>query len=481
MIDYHSLRDFIAAAERLGETRTLHGASWDLELACINQITAEQRGPLLVFDDIPGHARGFRVATNVMTSLARTRLALGLDQSLGPVQVLDQWRKMLRRIEPVAPMEVPDAPIRQNVLTGDAVDLTRFPLPRWHPADGGRYVNTGGLIITRDPDEGWINCAINRGMLVGPNEVGLQIGAAGQNSTIVLKYRSRRQPCPVAIALSPDPILMIAGGFKVPWGQSEYEFAGGLRKHPVPVTKGVATGLPVPAAAEIVLEGEIEPGASCDEGPFGEWTGYITGSYKKEGGFPHLLRVKSVMFMDDPILLGVRPLKPPAPWYAVVPITQAAGIWNQLEAGGHRGVKAVWTHLLESFGAVWTVIAVEQLYKGHAKEVGLAATVCPAANGWGAFTIVVDDDVDVTNLEEVLWTLAMRCRLERDVHVVSGVRSSSLFPWVTEEERREGRVTGSRLVFDACKDFDRKDSYPPVNEFDAQFRADVAEKWRLLD
>lgn len=479
MIAYDSLREFITLAESIGETRTIRGASWDLELACINQLVAEQRGPLLIFDDIPGCQPGFRVATNGITNLARTRLALGMDQGLGPVEVLDRWRHMLKTLETVAPVEVEQAPVMQNVLTQGRVDLTAFPIPRWHPADGGRYLNTGGIVIMRDPDEGWINCAVNRGMLVGPQELGLQIGAGSQNSTIVLKYRERRETCPVAIAVSPDPILMIAGGFKVPWGQSEYEFAGGLRQRPVALTNGVYTGLPVPAAAEIVIEGEIEPGASCDEGPFGEWTGYITGSYKKEGGFPHLVRVKSIMYMDDPIMLGVRPLKPPANWYTAVPITNAAGIWNELEACGHRGIRAVWTHVLESFGAIWIVVAIDQLYKGHSKEIGIAAAVCPSADGWGAFTIIVDDDVDVTNLEEIMWTLAMRCRLDRDVHFLNGIRTSSLLPWVTAEERRQGRVTGARLVFDACKDFDRKDDFPPVSDFEQSYRTKIAAKWGL--
>lgn len=479
MLQYDSLREFIALAEQLGETRVIRGASWDLELACINQLIAEQRGPLLVFDDIPDHPAGFRVATNTLASLSRTRLALGIDHPAGALEVLDHWRHVLRDSQPISTVEATQPAILQNRLTGDNVDLSLFPTPRWHPVDGGRYMNTGGIVITRDPDSGWVNCAINRGMVVDRQGLGLQVGAAGQNSTIILKYRERQQRCPVAVALSPDPMLMLAGGFKVPWGISEYDFVGGLRGRPVAVTSGPHTGLPIPAAAEIVLEGYIEPGASCDEGPFGEWTGYITGSYPKESGFPHLLRVDCISHMDDPIMLGVRPLKPPAPWYTAVPLANAAGIWNQLEAAGHRGVKGVWTHVLEGFGAIWTVVAIDQLYKGHAKEIGVAAAVSPSANGWGAFTIVVDSDVDIVSLEEVMWTVAMRCRIDRDIQFLSGVRSSSLFPWVDAEERRQGRVTGARLIFDACKDFDRKDSFPPISNFDHEYRTRIAEKWGI--
>lgn len=475
MVEYDSLREFIRLARDLGETRTFEGASWDLELACINEMIAEKAGPLLVFDGIPGHARGYRVVTNVISTLPRTRLALGVSQELRAVEVLDVWRRMLKSARSLPPVEAKTAPIRQNIFRGDQVDLLKFPTPKWHPADGGRYLGTGAIVILRDPDAGWVNCAINRCMLVGENQIAIQMGAAGQNFTIARKYRERNLPCPIAVAISPDPLLMIAGGFKIPWGQSEYDFAGGLRGRPVETSKGVVTDLPLPAFAEIVLEGVIDPGASCDEGPFGEWTGYIVGKYTK--GFPKLMRVDAVLHADDPILLGVRPLKPPAQWYAAVPLTNAAGIWNELEAGGHRGIKAVWTHVLESFSAIWTVVSIEQLYKGHSKEIGVAAAVSPAAGGWGAFTIVVDDDIDATNFPEVMWTLAMRCRLDRDVQTIAGVRSSALFPWATKEERNSGRVTGSRMIFDACKDFDRKDDFPPMNTFDQKTMDEISRKF----
>jgi 4-hydroxy-3-polyprenylbenzoate decarboxylase len=283
----------------------------------------------------------------------------------------------------------------------------------------------------------------------------------------------------VVLAVCPDPLLLMAGGFKGPWGVSELDWAGGIAGRPIEVTRGVVTDLPIPAHAEIALEGFIEPGASCDEGPFVEWTGYVAGEYKKEGGFPLLVNVRSILHADHPLLLGVRPMKPPAHWYTAAPIANAPGIWNQLEDGGQRGVRGVWTHVLESFGAIWTVVAIDQLYPGHAKEVGLAAAVCPSSNGWGAFVIVVDADVDITNLQEVLWTIAMRCRLDRDVTRIDGIRSSSLFPWVTPDERRSGSVTGSRMIFDACKEFHRKDDYPTVGVFDATYRARIAQRFRL--
>lgn len=485
MRHYRSLREFIELARQRQEVQDVLGASAELELACINELVAENKGSLLLFDSIPGFAQGFRVATGVLTNHNRTCLALGIPAETRPLEIVKFWKELNREVKPVKPEFHSTAPVKQHRQQGSDVNVLGFPAPHWHPKDGGKYIGTGGLVVVRDPDEGWVNCAINRVMVVSKNEVAMQVGNAGQNATIIRKYRERNLPCPVAICLSPEPILMLAGGYKVPWGVSEYEFAGGLRNEPIHLTEGPETGLPIPLNPEIVLEGVIEPGASCDEGPFGEWTGYIAGSYKKEGGFPILVKVSSVLHCSDPILLGVRPLKPPTPWYTSAPISNASAIWGQLESGGQRGIKGVWTHVLESFGAIWTVVAIDQQYKGHSREVGIATTTCPGVNGWGAFVVVVDADVDITNINDVLWAMAMRCEISKDVMQVDGIRSSALFPWINRNVDSAGTKTGgtylgSRMIFDACKEFERRNAYPAINVFDDEYRKQVLQRWSAV-
>lgn len=477
MIEYTSLRDYLKLVEKKGELKQVSGADWNLELACINELVAEQKGPLLMFDDIKSYPKGFRVVTNLLTSFSRMCLALGLPTDMAPLKIVESWKNMLKTVNPIPPQFVEDAPIKKNIFRGADVDIFKYPTPQWHPKDGGRYIGTGALIVMKDPDGGWVNCAINRSMIVSKNQLSIQIGTGGQNATIAKKYAERNQPCPVAICISPDPLMMLVGGTKVPWGVCEYDFTGGLRGRPMQLTKGPETGLPIPVDCEIAFEGYIQPGASCDEGPYGEWTGCIAGVYKKESGFPFLVDVKSMMHADDPVLLGIRFLKPPTNGYTAAPITNASAIWGQLEGGGQRGIKGVWTHVLESFGAIWTVISIEQLYKGHSKEVGIAASVCPGANGWGAFFVVVDNDVDITNINEVLWTISMRCDQNKDIIKYDGTRVSALFPWI-EKPGGSGTYTGGRMIFDACKSYERRHAYPAINIFDKEYRDKTAEKWK---
>ena len=476
MIPYSTLREFIDIVKEKDEVRIFNGVDWNLELACVNELVAEQKGPLMLFDNVGECAPGFRVATNILTTHNRLCLGLGLPSSTTPLQVVENFKNTFSHVRPIPSKIVDDAPIKKNIKTGSDVDILKFPTPQWHPKDGGRYIGTGALVVVKDPDEGWVNAGINRVMVVNKNQLAAQIGTAGQNDTIIKKWRALNKPCPIAICISPDPILMLVGGAKIPWGISEYDFAGGIYGRPTVVTRGPETGLLVPYNPEIVFEGYIQPHATCDEGPFGEWTGYIAGENKKENKYPHLVDVTSMMYCDDPILLGIRPLRPPTPWYTSAPITNASAIWAELEAMGHRGIKGVWTHVLESFGAIWTVVSIKQLYKGYSREVGLATTVCPGAGGWGAYMVIVDEDVDITNINEVLWNMAMRCDIQNDVMMVKDIRCSTLFPWL-RVGRQGGYNTGGRLVFDACRSFERINSYPQENIFNKEYRQQMAKKW----
>lgn len=480
MVHYESLREFIALADKAGEVKTIRGASAHLEIACINELVSEAGGPLLMFDEIPDYPKGFRISCNVFNTMRRAAMALDLPEKMKPLDMLAQWRQRTRALSLIPPIDVENPSVSQNVLEGKDVDVFKFPAPKWHERDGGQYLGTGALIILKDPEEGWVNVGIYRCMLQDRNTVSLLIGAH-DGRKILQKYHARGEKCPVAICVSPDPLLTIVAGSDVPWGQSEYEWTGGLRGKAVRTTKGVYTGLPVPADGEIVFEGDIVAGESADEGPFGEWTGYIAGKYKKEGNYTNLVQVKSIMYANDPIVLGVRPLKPPTPWFSPLPLISATGIWNSLEGAGYRGIRGVWTHVVESFGSCWTVIAIDQLYKGHSKEVGIGASVCPAAVSFGTFFIVVDNDVDITDLKEVLWTVAMRCNIKEDMQTIGGVRQSPLHPYFSPADTLTGMTTGSRVILDACVPFERRNTFPPKNVFPKEYRAEIAKKWGLSD
>ncbi|HLH23076.1 MAG TPA: UbiD family decarboxylase [Chloroflexota bacterium] len=474
-MSFDDLRGFIAAAEALGELQRLDGAHWDLEIGALTEIQAERRGPALLFDRIADYPPGYRVLANGFATARRTALALNLPLDLGPVELANCWRTRLKEFHKVPPVEVSAAPVLQNVRRGRDVDLGQFPTPRWHEKDGGRYLATGCAVVVRDPDEGWVNLGTYRGQVQGPDRLSLLI-VQGKHARIMLnKYHARGEPCPVAVSLGHDPALFAAATLPVPWGVSEYDFVGWLKGAPVPITRGPYTDLPIPATAEIVLEGEIPPltEESCDEGPFGEWPGYYAGIHKREQAVVPVLRVHTVLHRDAPIILGSPPLKPPRPYAFAFPRTVPL-VWDELERAGCTGITGVWQ--LATYFGLFLVVRIQQQYAGHAKQVGLAATCVRSAAYAGKWVVVVDDDIDIANPGEVFWAMGTRCNVD-NVDVVRGVWTSPADPALPDEVRATGNPVSSRIIVDACRPYGKP--FPAANVFDTAYKQQIAAKWGI--
>jgi UbiD family decarboxylase len=477
-MEFNDLREYLGVVDRLGEVQKIKNADWNLEIGAITEIFAENYGPLLVFDDIPGFPSGYRVVSNPFVTLKRTAAALGLPQDLTPLETLRAWRQKVRSLKLIPPVEVGKGPVKENVMTGNEVDIFRFPAPKWHDLDGGRYIGTGDMIITKDPDEGWVNFGTYRVMIQSKNTVSI-LAIHGQHGRIMMeKYHAKGQSCPVAIVLGQDPVLWATSTYRVPWGISEYDFAGGLREKPVEIVRGPMTGLPIPAQAEIVLEGEIPPLSkeSCHEGPFGEWPGYYTGEFEEKMQLAPLVKIKSILYRNDPIIFGAPPLKPPIPSHFAIPLLTAASIWDQLEAVGFVGIKGVWS--LVAYGSLLTVVAIEQKYAGHAKQVGVAAAVIPGGAAQGKWTIIVDDDIDITDPEEVLWAMGTRCDVEK-IDIIRDIWSAMTPPMVKPQLKAGRFPVSSRAVVDACRPYNWKNEFPPVNVFSNEYKKKIAEKFGI--
>lgn len=478
MIKYDDLREYVEIVGRLGEVRNIENADWNEEIGALTEIEAENYGPLLVFDKIPGYPAGFRVASNGFVTLKRTAAALGLPQDLTPLETLKAWRQKIRDLKPIPPVEVDKAPIKENIMQGSDIDIFKFPVPKWHAHDGGRYIGTGDMIITRDPDEGWVNFGTYRVMVQSKDTVSI-LAIHGQHARIMMeKYHARGLSCPVAIVVGEDPALWATATYRVPWGVSEYDFTGGLRGRPVEIVRGPITGLPLPARAEIVLEGEIPPLSqeTCHEGPFGEWPGYYTGEFDEKMQLAPLVKVKAIHYRNNPIIFGAPPLKPPIPSYFAIPLLTAASIWDQLEAAGYVGIKGVWS--LVTYGSLLTVIAIEQLYAGHAKQVAVAASVCPGGACQGKWTIIVDDDIDITDPEEVLWAMGTRCDVEK-IDIIRDIWSAMTPPLVKPQLKAGKFPVSSRAIVDACRPFNWKNEFPLVNVFSNEYKNEVAKKFGI--
>ena len=258
---YRDLRDFIDQVDALGALRRIADADPAFEIGGITEVAAGMpECPALLFDAIKGFPRGFRVFTNATTNSQRAALALGIDPGLRPLDALKAWMEKRQTLKPLKPVSVNDAPFLENSATGAEVDLTTLPAPWWHRKDGGPYLGSGSIVIMRDPDDGWINASIYRVQVHGKTRVTVQFDHPGRHGAIIArKYWDQGKPCPLAVVNGEDPALFIAGFEYLPAGQSEYDFAGAIKGAPIEVLAGPITGLPLPARAEIILEGELLP------------------------------------------------------------------------------------------------------------------------------------------------------------------------------------------------------------------------------
>ncbi len=174
------------------------------------------------------------------------------------------------------------------------------------------------------------------------------------------KYFKQGKPCPVLVSCGHDPMLFLAGGNELRFGLSEYDYAGGHRGEPFEVIESELYGLPLPAHAEIVLEGEMLPGDVAPEGPFGEFTGYYAGGKSEQP----VIRVQRIYHRNDPILTMATPMRPPSDFSYSKCVMKAGMIWDEVERAGLSGVKGVWCH--EAGGArMFNVIAIKQAYAGQ--------------------------------------------------------------------------------------------------------------------
>ncbi|RLA78168.1 MAG: UbiD family decarboxylase [Deltaproteobacteria bacterium] len=471
------LREFLSILEAKGDLKRVEGADWDLEIGAINEMMAERRGPALLFDRVKGYPPGFRIATNILHRADFQKIAFGIPEELGDLEAVKYWKEKWEAFVPVPPKEVDRGPIMENIMEGEEVDLLKFPVPKWHFRDGGRYIGTGVVTITRDPEEGWVNLGTYRVMVHDSRTLSFY-ASPGKHATIMReKYWARGEECPVVMCFGGQPLLFGVSTMALPWGVSELEMTGHLQGKPVEVITGPETGLPIPATAEIAIEGFSPPPEveGRPEGPFGEWTGYYASGRRNEP----VVRVKRVYFRQDPILHGQPPIKPPVNTWFPIPLHTAVPLWIELEKLGIPDIRGVYVH--GPGNRVVVVISLRQRYLGHAKQVAaLAGAILQGGACTGRYIITVDEDIDPSNWEEVLWAVCTRCDPQRYIDIVPGFLTSPLDPMLPPEKRERRDFTTAKVLINACRPYHWKDRFPPVNRAPDELRERVKAKFPEL-
>ncbi len=281
------LRAWIEEIEAAGELRTVTGAEREEEIGAIVDIhMRKMANPAVLFDQVPGYPKGHRVLANILTSVPRINIALGLAVDTPEIELVRYWRDYMKDAPSIPPTTVNGGPLLENVSTGDDVDILKIPTPRWHEHDGGYYIGTACMVIMKDPDSGWINYGAYRIQAHDRNVASVMTSKGKHGNLILNKYHQRGEPCPIAVVVGMHPAVVMVAGLEIPYGKNEYDCAGGLLGESIEVIEGPATGLPLPANAEIAFEGFVHPGDLIDEGPLGEWTGYYAGGAGRKSDDP---------------------------------------------------------------------------------------------------------------------------------------------------------------------------------------------------
>jgi len=425
---YRDLREFIGFLERRGELKRI-AATVDpaLEITEICDRTLKAGGPALLFEN----PRGFSVPVlgNLFGTTERVALAMGgeglahlrevgellafLKEPEPPKGLRDLWGQR-ERFRPVLKMPVRTVgrpPCREVILEGDSVDLTAWPIQTCWPDDAGPLI-TWPLVITRGPEKSRQNLGIYRMQVIGRNRA-IMRWLAQRGGALDYRDWCRARPgeaFPVAVALGADPATILGAVTPVPDSLSEYAFAGLLRGERTEVAAALGSDLQVPARAEIILEGHIQPDDEADEGPFGDHTGY----YNEVERFP-VFTVERITHRADPIYHSTYTGRPP---------DEPAMLGMALNEVVVPLLKKQFPEIVDFYlppegcSYRFAVVTMKKQYPGHAKRVMFGVWSFLRQFMYTKFVLVTDDDIDARDWRDVIWAMTTRMDPARDLVMV---------------------------------------------------------------
>ncbi len=464
-----NLRDWIEACEKEGELKRIKAeVDWNLELSHIATFNERKRGPALLFENVKGY--DIPVVISSFSTSKRMAITLGMPTTYSMCNMSREWMKIIIK-GLIKPVEVKDGPVTEEVIEGEKVNLFDFPAPQFYPQDGGRFIGTAGFLITQDPETGWTNLGTYRMQILDEKSTGVQIIKGKHADFMLEKYKKMGKMMPAAAVIGCDPINFLVSSAMISAETDEYDVIGALRGEPVEVIKSDLTGLKLPANAEIILEGEIDPVNLRPEGPLGEYTGYYSG--KAKWGLPKTwLNVKRVLRRKKPIFLATTVGLPIGDIHMVQSLNRTASLWTDLETMRVPGIQSVYIPP-ESTGRFWAIVSVKTMYPGHANHVGNAVISTTTGHYGLKGVIVVDADVPADDMAGVWWSLAVRYNPVQDTEIIKRGRSTPLDPSLPVD----ARDIVSRIIMDATIPYEWKEK-PLKITMDEETEKRVLSRWQ---
>lgn len=464
------VRSFIELLQRTGDAVVVDKeVRWDLQLGAISRRAVEIDGPAILFRNIRDYP-GQGMFVDPIATWRRAAITLGLPPNARIPEIYQAY--MRGDSNPIPPVEVTDAVCRQVIRRGKDVDVTDLAVPMIHEGDGGRYLGTWDIVVTKDPETGWMNWGTYRFMVHNTQYLaGWPIPASHLGTMLREKYLSRKKPMPIAIAIGADPCSHLAATSTTRIGRDEASLAGGLAGQPIEIARCLDSDLTFPACAEVVLEGEILPDQIAMEGPYAEFPGYRSG----EMGAGILMKVNTICHRKNPILTmdctGFKDCSS-----IVAALGGGVAIQRTLERAGVP-VTGVY---VPSEGAVH--LCIVGVSRGGREVTEKVLHALTGRRSYMTKILVVEDDIDIFNLSEVIHAWATRCHSERGTFI-KHVEGSALAitPCYSQEERE--RHAGASVAFDVSfpPEWDRWET-PVRATFDKMYpdevKKEVLDNWK---
>jgi 4-hydroxy-3-polyprenylbenzoate decarboxylase len=478
------LRSWLDTLDAEGQLRRITTpVDWNEEIGAITRVNLALGGPALLFENITGHenTRCTKFLTSAIGNRRQIQLMLGLPEGTDDSAVVRHLRTAFRN--PVPPRIVGTGPVKENIVEGGDIDLFEFPAPKWHADDGGRYIDTFCGVVTEDKVTGRDNIGLYRGQIVDRNKIAkLMVPSQGWGGHFE-KYKP--EPMPVAIVYGWHDVLPFCAGAPFPKDVCEWDMMGALLGRPVDLVACETVPLHVPASAEIVVEGYLDPDPDTftEEGTFAEYPGYLGGAAPAP-----VLRVTRITHRNDPVLRGT--LEGIRPGFlnedSITNFARSAITWNILEDLGVAGITDLW--MTEVTNGQHTVVQIHKTYRGHAQQVAAALWGTGGSVWFHKNVLVVEEDIDIHDPAALDWAISYRVNAGLgDITFFGPTMGSPLDPSTPPERNdtaRYGSGEWTRVLTDATRSWEfgpRSEwggrHYPPIDKVAPELESRIAARW----
>lgn len=406
---------------------------------CVIQqkLAARDAYPVIRFEKINGS--DMPLVTNLFGKYELLGLALGVDPDRPKSEILSRFVERVQTPRPTKTVPRDEAPVKQVVLQGDDIDLEKLPIVMHAEKNSGKYISIGCLVV-RDPETGVINAGVYRHELKNKNEIACMFNPAHHAGYIYRKYKELNKPMQAVLFLGHHPAAILGALSKQPFETDEYQMMGALLDEPLEVVDGETVDIPVPAWAEIAIEGILDPAKETSDGPFSEYTGYYGPSKDPVG----LMQVTAITMRKDAIYHDLDPAHREH---------NLAGVLSH-ESTVYASVKKLVpsvtaVHLPPCGTCIFTTyISIKKRVPGEGKSAGLAAV---AAEPNLKIAIVVDDDIDIYNQDEMMWAISNHLQADTGISYISNAMGAHLDPSAYGEVRSEKGPMQTKLIIDATR------------------------------